>query len=867
MPGPGLLLSAVRDEAVEHLVGGTSVDLRGQKGSGRSMLVAAITSELVERGWDVVRVQAVATLKDRPLEALAVADLARRTDQRDASAVSAAVRRVARAVADGRTVLAVDDADDLDQASAGAITVAHARGAFPVLSTTRPRPERVRDPFVLPSEVRPGVQVVVPPLGYLDVHALLGETLPGQLDPDVVARVYTASGGLPGLAVAIAVAARRGGLLRQVDGVWRGAADLWSPGLVRAVQPLVADLDPAGIEALQILSLAGTMAVSTAVELVGWDALEDIDACGLLRVAPQGDQLVVGVYPPLVEDRYRHLPIATRRLRLQDKIDALLAASPGAIEPASRTRSLSAPWFDAASDDGVPPGIDPRAGMSATVLDRLMHDEWHRRVLIRQREWERERSARTAVPYLRALLIGNADPRVMRDVIDRTPRSSEPADMAAFDRWHAHVLAFAEDDVAGAHALLRRSIPEAGVWSEQLEGLDKRLTLLFDRVPSWVEDDRSVAALPPDARQFLAAAKAECLVTEGRPRQALALLEQGPATDPDVITLRAVMTGLARLVDGDARAALAWSLRHLEQARADLDADALPGHAYVAVCSLLMLGRVEQARTLLGTVLSTGLTSSLQRHFTSALLENAAGLARYDGFDPTAATLAAQAEATATGPAAFPIATSNWPTMRPKADGGDAADADQLWASALDLLERGFVVSAAIRAGTAIGVVPDPDRVAALRAAVGPAPSPLVDATVRVAEASVDPDEMVGIRLGHELVGAGQVALAARAFAATIQRLRGSGRSRKATDLLHEARELLLRAEAEPDVLLGSLSLRPDLTPRELEIGKLVADGRSNGQIADHLGLTVKTVENHVNRLLRKLGVRDRQAVERALNA
>jgi DNA-binding NarL/FixJ family response regulator len=868
MPKAGLLQSASRDEAVEHLVGGTSVDLRGQKGSGRSRLVTEITSELVERGWDVIRVQAIAALRDRPLEALAIADLARRTGQGDVSAVSAAVGRVEQAVADGRTVLAVDDVDDLDHASAGAITAAHARRPFPVLSTTRPRPERTRDPFVLPSEVRPGVQLVVPPLGYVDVHALLGETLAGRLDPEVVARIYTASGGLPGLVVAIAVAAQRGGRLLLEDGAWRAAGDLWSPGLTRVVQPLVADLDPAGVEALQTLSLAGAVALSTAVDLVGWDALEDVDACGLLRIAPQGGQLMVGVYPPLVEDRYRHLPIATRRLRLLDKIDALLGGPPGATEPAARTRSLAAPWFQAAPDDEGPSGVDPRSGMSATVLDRLMHDEWHRRVLLRRREWEREPSARTAAPYLRALLVENVDPRLMRDVIDRTPPSPDAAEMAALHRWHARVLAYAEDDVDAAHALLRRSIPEVGAWSDELEAADRRLTLLFDRVPPWPEERRPVGSLGADARQSLAAAQAECLVAAGRPRQALSLLEHGTATDPDVVILRAVMTGLARLVDGDTHAALAWSLHHLEQARADLDADAIPGHAYVAMCSLLALGRVGEVRTLLGTVMSTGLTSSLQRHFTSALLDTAAALARADGLTATAATLAGQARETATGPAVFPSPAATLPAARPRTAADDeGADADRLWASALDLFERGLVVSAALHAGVAIGLSPDPDRAAALRLAAGADPAALVDAAVRVAEATVDPDEMAAARLGSELVGAGQISLGARAFAATVRRLRDAGRVAEATRVLQEARDLLRRADAEPDALLGPLSPRADLTPRELEIGKLVADGRSNGLIAAELGLTVKTVENHVNRILRKLGVTDRRAIEGAITA
>ncbi|HEX2895121.1 MAG TPA: response regulator transcription factor [Marmoricola sp.] len=49
-----------------------------------------------------------------------------------------------------------------------------------------------------------------------------------------------------------------------------------------------------------------------------------------------------------------------------------------------------------------------------------------------------------------------------------------------------------------------------------------------------------------------------------------------------------------------------------------------------------------------------------------------------------------------------------------------------------------------------------------------------------------------------------------------------------------------------------------ELTPRESEVLALVADGRSNAEIARTLGLSLKTVQNHVSSVLAKLQVRDR---------
>jgi DNA-binding NarL/FixJ family response regulator len=53
------------------------------------------------------------------------------------------------------------------------------------------------------------------------------------------------------------------------------------------------------------------------------------------------------------------------------------------------------------------------------------------------------------------------------------------------------------------------------------------------------------------------------------------------------------------------------------------------------------------------------------------------------------------------------------------------------------------------------------------------------------------------------------------------------------------------------------------LTPRELEVVKLIAEGHTSRQIADLLVISVKTVDRHRANILEKLGMRDRVELTR----
>ena len=70
-------------------------------------------------------------------------------------------------------------------------------------------------------------------------------------------------------------------------------------------------------------------------------------------------------------------------------------------------------------------------------------------------------------------------------------------------------------------------------------------------------------------------------------------------------------------------------------------------------------------------------------------------------------------------------------------------------------------------------------------------------------------------------------------------------------------------AQTSQNAVLGTLTHAPavpfpQLTERENEVLELLADGLPNQRIASRLGLSVKTVANHVSNILTKLSATDR---------
>jgi DNA-binding NarL/FixJ family response regulator len=91
----------------------------------------------------------------------------------------------------------------------------------------------------------------------------------------------------------------------------------------------------------------------------------------------------------------------------------------------------------------------------------------------------------------------------------------------------------------------------------------------------------------------------------------------------------------------------------------------------------------------------------------------------------------------------------------------------------------------------------------------------------------------------------------------------------KGTELVQALRDVHAgKRVVPPDVALRLAERMPqsDLSPREMDVLRLLTDGKSNKRIADALHLREATVRTHVSNILAKLGVDDRtQAATEAI--
>jgi DNA-binding CsgD family transcriptional regulator len=152
-------------------------------------------------------------------------------------------------------------------------------------------------------------------------------------------------------------------------------------------------------------------------------------------------------------------------------------------------------------------------------------------------------------------------------------------------------------------------------------------------------------------------------------------------------------------------------------------------------------------------------------------------------------------------------------------------------------------------------------RARALVCLAGELPGDAADAALEAASEALRAGAPVDAARGRVLAGRalaerGDQEAAVAELEAAHEELAARGASRLRDEAARELRRLGVQV-SDGEQAAGASAL----TKRELEVARLLAEGRTNRDIAGELFLSEKTVQTHVSRLRRKLGASSRAEI------
>ncbi len=835
--------------ATGFVLGGASVDVVGGRGSGRSEFLSTLRHRLDEIGWTVLSIRGVASLRTRPLGVLQLSGKLGATDGRTLNAIPAAADALRTLARSPQTVLLVDDWDDLDEVTWGVVEVVRRTTGIPVVvSRLDSRKARHTPTGIDASTLETAFVIELGPLAFDDLETAVQNRLGGPVEVGTMSRIYATSGGLVGLALNLVDAGVRERRLCTADGVWAAVAGLWSPSLRGIMEAHLENLDDAARDALEVIALVGVADVDTVRKLVDWSTLEMLEERALVRILSSGARQLVTVTPPLLVEFFRHEPLAARRIRLTEFITERLGNASAVTEIIST----------------IHPVCTAKRGDDA-LLARLAHERNRTRRLVARSQWESEGSPGAAVDYVDALLASGSPMDEVDEVLSEVPTPGGDAlDRARHAVIRANWTAFAEGDVRGALDLLRRSAAEVGDYAPLTVAAEVAIRTRMEAVPANVDDLLEVCDEHPiEAKVALWETQLLVLVSRGRFSDALAVYERlSQCRESRPSAQASGLSALALLGQGDYEAALEGSMRGVELSHGALDMDAARAYGAVAALCLTLAGDYQPADKLLESLLTAGDPSPFPPGIPMMLSNIGSVIATRRGDTEVGERLAREARERAPfGP--LPGQSSAWPEAQLLSSAGRLREAaDLMWAAADELWKRGATFSAAMGRLASVEIHHDDER---LRIAVESASRLgggllLSHAEYLQARATEDPERMMAVV--EPLRASGRHGVAVNALRHAEQWFMDRGEKVQVPDL-HQT------AEGNEDVhglqsldTLRSATGSTALTDRELEVSHLVARGLSNTEIAARLVLSVRTIENHVHRIMRKLDLTNRRELK-----
>lgn len=827
--------ASIVDAAVAAAGAGRGVVLHGETGAGKTRLAEEVVLRLHDAGWPAVMLRCRATGTAVPLGAFApVLDGA--LPAAGLPMVVAARESIVERLGGRRLALGIDDLHQIDTLSA-VLASQLVHGGHAVVVGTHRSSEYV--PPAVADLWHEGLcdHTHVPPLDPGEVRALAEACTGRSVPADESERLWTLTHGNPLFLT----------IVTRDDGAG-------TPGTRSTLEELIAGqlagLSPELRDALTVVAIAEPVSAAVLEELTDVTALIELERAGLVAIDRDGARANV---------RLRH-PLHGEHLRAT--MSRLLA------------RGIRAQLADALARRGA-----------------RRHDD-----LMRLAAWSLEANRPLEV---------DVGVRAARDALRHN--ATDLARRVAAQTWevHGHVdaavvlaeVAYLDEPGGAAAAIAGEAVPGADPSARRrLVGLAAR-----DVALKLGDTDRADALLAAEAVDpWLLSVRAQLLAYAGRGRAALEVLEAVPGDDrasrlPAAIATATALTQLGRasealqLVDD----CLRWFEPLGPRAR-------LMTHQITAARArpLMVLGRLAEAEQSL-RVGREGAREGGDR-FAEAINATAlGGLLPWQGRPAEALELARHAVDLLTASHHRAVAQWAWMSVGFAASVGHGADdvraalrataavatetmtdgVRPLFAAGLAELEHDtdraravlldgaamcrrrelvFEEACALHGLALLGVDPGPrlDELAGLAGG-------LVDTFAAHARALVaaDPDDLAAV--AARFAGHGAHGLAADVLGRAAEAAARQGRMPLARRLAAAHHDQA--AAADPGLVSPPVVVAEPLTAREKQVAELAARGHTSSAIAELLGLSARTVDNHLARVFEKLAVGGRAELGRAL--
>jgi DNA-binding CsgD family transcriptional regulator len=693
------------------------------------------------------------------------------------------------------------------------------------------------------------------PLAETDIGELARAALGGPVAPQTVRRLWSLSEGLPLLLRELVLGALAEGTFGVHDGRWhwRGPAPT-NPRLAELIEARLGRLDAEEQRALELVALGEPLELPVLVALAGAPLAESLEQKALIRERRSGRRLDAVLAHPLYGEMVRAATPPLRRRRLYEELANAVSAHGWRRREDYLRVAL---WR---LEAGV--GEQPDRLLAAFRVARSANDEVLAERLART-ALAAGGGARAAVALADVLQAGgrwDEAAAVIRSAWDEPVDGPVRAELAIRLAW---TIGYGEGDLARGTAVIDEV-------EQQVTDADARDALENQRIGFLCDAGRVVAAvercadlldrpsLGVEHRADTQSMLAFGLAAMGRTVQAAELAQRcweererwRPAAAFVVWQLGKART-LAALYAGDldaADAALDWQL-----------AEHSDDHAFARRAVQWQRGYALRLRGRIATAANEATPEAGAEGFVGAFgLAEAAHSAALFGDLVRARSLRSRVTVqpawswcgrfSALAADAWIAAQAGLLTEAIRLGQQLAEDSRQAGMVgeemfALHHLVRLNAAGVAVERLAEIATVHDGPLAAAIaahaRAVAAADASALLEAADRFE------------RLGMMLFAAEAAAQAGRAW-------HTDRRSRPATAAAGRALRLAERCEGARTPALVGLNV-PELSRREYEVARLAADGRSNKEIATHLYIVERTVENHLRSIFIKTGITRRE--------